>query len=148
MKAIVYARYGGPEVLRLEEVEEPHAGPGQGRLKVVAAGVNPGDYKIPNGWMPDMGPGAWPAIPGLEAAGVVDEVGPGVTGVAVGDEVMAPTVTGSYAEYALADDFARKPAGLSWEVAAALPVALETADRVLDVLGASAGETLLVHGAA
>jgi len=148
MKAIVYAQYGGPEVLRLEDVEEPHAGPGQVRLKVVAAGVNPVDYKIRNGWMPDMAPVSWPAIPGLEAAGVVDEVGSGVTGVAVGDEVMAPTVTGSYAEYALADDFALKPAGLSWEVAAALPVALETADRVLDVLGVTAGETLLVHGAA
>ncbi|RSM63930.1 NADPH:quinone reductase [Actinoplanes sp. ATCC 53533] len=148
MKAIVYAQYGGPEVLRLEDVEEPHAGPGQVRLKVMAAGVNPVDYKIRNGWMPDMAPASWPAIPGLEAAGVIDEVGPGVTGVAVGDEVMAPTVTGSYAEYALADDFAFKPAGLSWEAAAALPVALETADRVLDVLGVTAGETLLVHGAA
>jgi NADPH:quinone reductase-like Zn-dependent oxidoreductase len=148
MKAIVYAQYGGPEVLRLEDVEEPHAGPGQVRLKVVAAGVNPVDYKIRNGWMPDMAPASWPAIPGLEAAGVVDEVGPGVTGVAVGDEVMAPTVTGSYAEYALADDFAVKPAGLGWETAAALPVALETADRVLGVLGVTAGETLLVHGAA
>lgn len=148
MKAIVYAQHGGPEVLRLQDVEEPHAGPGQVRLKVVAAGVNPVDYKIRNGWMPDMAPVSWPAIPGLEAAGVVDEVGPGVTGVAVGDEVMAPTVSGSYAEYALADDFALKPAGLSWETAAALPVALETADRVLDVLGVTAGETLLVHGAA
>jgi NADPH:quinone reductase-like Zn-dependent oxidoreductase len=148
MKAIVYAQHGGPEVLRLEDVEEPHAGPGQVRLRVMAAGVNPVDYKIRNGWMPDMAPASWPAIPGLEAAGVVDEVGPGVTGVAVGDEVMAPTVTGSYAEYALADDFALKPAGLGWETAAALPVALETADRVLDVLGVTAGETLLVHGAA
>jgi len=148
MKAIVYAQHGGPEVLRLEDVEEPHAGPGQVRLKVMAAGVNPVDYKIRNGWMPDMAPASWPAIPGLEAAGVVDEVGSGVTGVTVGDEVMAPTVTGSYAEYALADDFALKPAGLSWQVAAALPVALETADRVLDVLGVTAGETLLVHGAA
>jgi NADPH:quinone reductase-like Zn-dependent oxidoreductase len=148
MKAIVYAQHGGPEVLRLEDVEEPHAGPGQVRLKVVAAGVNPVDYKIRNGWMPDMAPTSWPAIPGMEAAGVVDEVGPGVTGVAVGDAVLAPTVTGSYAEYALADDFALKPAGLSWETAAALPVALETSDRVLDVLAVTAGETLLVHGAA
>lgn len=148
MKAIVYSEYGGPEVLRLEDVAEPHAGPGQVRLKVAAAGVNPVDYKIRNGWMPDMAPASLPAILGLEAAGVVDEVGAGVTGVAVGDEVMAPTVTGSYAEYALADDFARKPAGLGWETAAALPVALETADRVLDTLGVTAGETLLVHGAA
>ncbi|RSM44192.1 NADP-dependent oxidoreductase [Amycolatopsis balhimycina DSM 5908] len=148
MKAIVYGEYGGPEVLRLEDIEEPHAGPGQVRLKVVAAGVNPVDYKIRRGWMPDMAPASLPAIPGVEAAGVVDEVGPGVTGVEVGDEVLAPTVTGSYAEYALADDFARKPAGLGWETAAALPVALETADRVLDTLMAADGETLLVHGAA
>ncbi len=148
MKAIVYGEYGGPDVLRLADVDEPHAGPGQVRLKVVAGGVNPVDYKIRNGWMPDMAPASWPAIPGLEAAGVVDEVGAGVTGVAVGDEVMAPTVTGSYAEYALATDFAPKPAGLGWETAAALPVALETADRVLDTLGVTAGETLLVHGAA
>jgi NADPH:quinone reductase-like Zn-dependent oxidoreductase len=84
----------------------------------------------------------------LQLPRVVDEVGAGVTGVAVGEEVMAPTVTGSYAEYALADDFALKPAGLGWETAAALPVAVETADRVLDTLGVTAGETLLVHGAA
>jgi len=56
MKAIVYAQHGGPEVLRLEDVEEPHAGPGQVRLKVMAAGVNPVDYKIRNGWMPDTAP--------------------------------------------------------------------------------------------
>jgi NADPH:quinone reductase-like Zn-dependent oxidoreductase len=148
MKAIVYAEYGGPEVLRLEDVEEPHAGPGQVRLKVAAAGVNPIDYKIRRGWMPHMAPASLPAIPGVEAAGVVDEVGAGVTGAEVGDEVMASTVTGSYAEYALADDFALKPARLGWETAAALPVALETSDRVLDALGVTAGETLLVHGAA
>ena len=148
MKAIVYAEYGGPEVLRLEDVEEPHAGPGQIRLRVAAAGVNPVDYKIRNGWMPDMAPASFPAILGMEASGVVDEVGEGVTGVVVGDEVLAPTVTGSYAEFALADDFALKPAGLGWETAAALPVALETADRVLETLGVTAGETLLVHGAA
>jgi NADPH:quinone reductase-like Zn-dependent oxidoreductase len=118
------------------------------RLKVVAVGVNPVDYKIRRGWMPDMAPASLPAIPGVEAAGVIDEVGAGVTGVAVGDEVLAATVTGSYAEYAVADDFALKPAGLGWETAAALPVALETADRVLDVLAVTAGETLLVHGAA
>ncbi|GAB3930847.1 NADP-dependent oxidoreductase [Kribbella albertanoniae] len=148
MKAIVFAEYGGPEVLRLEDVEEPHAGPGQVRLRVMAAGVNPVDYKIRRGWMPDMAPASFPAILGMEAAGVVDEIGPGVTGVAVGDEVLAPTVTGSYAEYALANDFALKPAGLEWETAAALPVAVETADRVLEILAVKAGETLLVHGAA
>jgi NADPH:quinone reductase-like Zn-dependent oxidoreductase len=147
MKAITYSEFGGPEVLRLEEVAEPHAGPGQVRLKVVAAAVNPLDHKIRNGWMPHMAP-SFPAIPGLEAAGVVDEVGEGVTGVAVGDEVLGWTVTGAYAEHALATDFAVKPADLDWDTAAALPVAVETSVRVLDTLKVGAGDTLLLHGAA
>ncbi|KOV80723.1 NADP-dependent oxidoreductase [Nocardia sp. NRRL S-836] len=147
MKAITYTEFGGPEVLRLDEVEEPHAGPGQVRLKVVAAGVNPVDHKIRNGWMPHMSP-ALPAVPGLEAAGVVDEVGEGVTGVSVGDEVLGWTTTGAYAEYALATDFAAKPATLDWDVAAALPVAVETSVRVLDALEVKEGDTLLLHGAA
>ncbi|MBL1117540.1 NADP-dependent oxidoreductase [Streptomyces sp. 110] len=148
MKAIVYEEYGGPEVLRLKETAEPHPGPGQVRLKVMAAAVNPLDYKIRSGWMPQMGPAAFPAIPGSEAAGVVDEVGDGVTDVAVGDEVLGWTDTGAYATYALATDVAPKPAGLDWETAAALPVATETSARVLDLLGLKEGETLLLHGAA
>lgn len=147
MKAITYTEFGGPEVLRLEEVEEPHAGPGQVRLKVLAAAVNPLDHKIRSGWMPHMAP-AFPATPGVEAAGVVDEVGEGVTGVSVGDEVLAWTVTGAYAEYALATDFALKPAELDWDTAAALPVAIETSARVLESLKVAEGETLLLHGAA
>ncbi|MFD5825364.1 NADP-dependent oxidoreductase [Lentzea sp. NPDC060358] len=147
MKAITYTEFGGPEVLRLADVEEPHAGPGQVRLKVVAAGVNPVDYKIRNGWMPQLAP-PLPAVPGIEVAGVVDEVGEGVTGVAVGDEVLGWAVTGSYAEHALAVDFGPKPADLDWDLAAALPVAVETSVRVLDALGVREGDTLLVHGAA
>ncbi|MEV6239629.1 NADP-dependent oxidoreductase [Lentzea sp. NPDC051838] len=147
MKAITYSTFGGPEVLELTEADEPHAGPGQVRLKVVAAAVNPLDHKIRNGWMPHFAP-AFPATPGLEAAGIVDEVGEGVTGVAVGDEVLAWTVTGAYAEYALATDFAVKPANLDWDTAAALPVAVETSVRVLDTLKVGEGDTLLLHGAA
>jgi NADPH:quinone reductase-like Zn-dependent oxidoreductase len=150
VKAILYQEYGGPEVLRLAEVEEPHAGPGEVRLKIMAVGVNPIDAKIRRGWgwAPDMGPASFPAIPGLEAAGIVDEVGEGVTDVRVGDEVLTQAVTAAYAEYALAADAAPKPAGLDWESAAALPVAAETSDRVLDLLKVTGGETLLVHGAA
>ncbi|MFE9451645.1 NADP-dependent oxidoreductase [Streptomyces sp. NPDC006739] len=148
MKAISYAEYGGPEVLRPAEVTEPHARPGQVRVKIVAAAVNPIDFKIRRGWAPQMGPASLPAVPGLEGAGVVDEVGAGVDGVSVGDEVMVWTDTGSYAEYALASDFALKPAGLDWETAAALPVAVETSDRVLGELAVGRGETLLIHGAA
>ncbi|WP_329790418.1 NADP-dependent oxidoreductase [Lentzea sp. DG1S-22] len=147
MKAITYTTFGGPEVLGLDEVEEPHAGPGEIRLKVVAAAVNPLDHKIRNGWMPPMTP-PFPVTPGLEAAGVVDEVGEGVTGVSVGDEVLGFTTTGAYAEHALATDYAPKPAGLDWDVAAALPVAVETAVRVLDLLAVAEGDTLLLNGAA
>ncbi|RDI17826.1 NADP-dependent oxidoreductase [Lentzea flaviverrucosa] len=147
MKAITYTTFGGPEVLSLNEVEEPHAGPGQVRLKVVAAAVNPLDHKIRNGWMPPQMTPPFPATPGLEAAGIVDEVGEGVTGVAVGDSVLGWTVTGAYAEYALASDFALKPADLDWDTAAALPVAVETSVRVLDELEVGEGDTLLVHGA-
>ncbi|MFJ9590805.1 NADP-dependent oxidoreductase [Streptomyces acidicola] len=148
MKAITHDEYGGPEVLQLTEVEEPHAGPGQVRLKVMAAGVNPVDYKIRRGWMQQMFPVAFPAVPGSEAAGVVDEVGEGVTGISVGDEVLGSTITGAYAQYALATDVAPKPAGLDWASAAALPVATETSDRVLEALKVTDGETLLLHGAA
>ncbi|GHH31306.1 NADP-dependent oxidoreductase [Lentzea cavernae] len=147
MKAITYTTFGGPEVLNLEEVAEPHAGPGQVRLKVVAAAVNPLDHKIRNGWMPQMAP-PFPVTPGSEAAGIVDEVGEGVTGVAVGDAVLGWTVTGAHAEYALATDFALKPADLDWDTAAALPVAVETSVRVLDELKIGEGDTVLVHGAA
>lgn len=147
MKAIQYEEYGGPEVLRLVEVEEPHAGPGQIRLKVMAGGVNPVDFKLRRGYMRDFLPASFPVAPGSEAAGIVDEVGEGVTGVSVGDEVLGYTVTGSYAEYALAEDFAPKPAGLAWETAAALPVATRTSERALDTIGVTKGETVLVHGA-
>ena len=147
MKAITYTEFGGPEVLRLAEVDEPHAGPGQVRLKVVAAGVNPLDHKIRNGGRPQLA-SPFPVIPGLEAAGVVDEVGEGVTGVAVGDEVLGWTVTGAYAEQALAIDFGPKPADLGWDLAAALHVAVQTSVRVFEGLGVGKGDTLLVHGAA
>jgi NADPH:quinone reductase-like Zn-dependent oxidoreductase len=79
---------------------------------------------------------------------VVDAVGEGVTGVQVGDEVLGWSDTGAYAEYALATTVAVKPAGLGWQHAAALPVASETAERVLNLLGVAAGETVVMHGAA
>ncbi|BCY07375.1 NADP-dependent oxidoreductase [Actinoplanes sp. L3-i22] len=148
MKAIVFENYGGPEVLRVAEVETPEPGPGQVRIRVRTAGLNQLDFKIRSGVMRQAFPVTFPAVPGLEAAGVVDRVGPGVTGLRAGDEVVALTDTGAYAEYALATVAARKPASLGWDEAAALPVAGETSQRVLELLGVKAGETLLVHGAA
>lgn len=150
MEAIVYEEFGGPEVLRLVRTDDVHAGPGQIRVAVRAAGVNPVDYKIRNGWMEAAFPTPLPATPGSEFAGVVDETGEGVTGFSVGDEVLGRSATGAYAAYALADTYAvaLKPEELGWEEAAALPVATATAARVLDELAVTEGDTLLVHGAA
>jgi NADPH:quinone reductase-like Zn-dependent oxidoreductase len=149
MKAVTFTEYGGPEVLHLADVEAPHPGPGQIRIAVRAAAVNPVDWKARSGVMRQVMPVTFPAIDGREAAGVVDELGPDVTGVAVGDEVFGFTVGGAAAEHAILGDFARKPAGLSWEEAASLPVAVETSVRVFTVLGGvGEGQTLLVNGAA
>ncbi len=111
--------------------------------------MNPLDHKIRNGWMEGAFPTPLPATPGAEFAGVVLEAGEGVTEFAPGDEVLGWSATGSYATEALAEaaSLARKPAGLSWEEAAALPVATDTASRVLDELALAEGETLLLHGA-
>ncbi|MFE1228173.1 NADP-dependent oxidoreductase [Streptomyces sp. NPDC058745] len=149
MEAIVYEEFGGADVLRHETgVAVPEPGPGEVRVAVAAVGVNPVDHKRRRGWVEQFYPTTFPAVPGLEFAGTVDALGEGVTGVAVGDEVLGWTKTGAYAQYALADLFVPKPAGLSWEQAASLPVAGETAQRVLVLLGVREGETLLLHGAA
>jgi NADPH:quinone reductase-like Zn-dependent oxidoreductase len=147
MQAVVFEEYGGPEVLRIEDVAEPHAGPGEVRVTVRAAGVNPMDFKIRNGWVQSFMPVTFPATPGLEVAGVVDEVGEGA-GFAIGDEVVGWSKTGSYAEHAVVGNVVSKPAGVSWDQAVGLPVAGETSQRVLDQLGIKTGETLLLHGAA
>ncbi|MCZ1012476.1 NADP-dependent oxidoreductase [Streptomyces lydicus] len=155
MRAILYNEFGGPEVLALGHTDKPVPGPGQVRVKVMTAGVNPLDHKRRYGWVEQFYPTTFPAVPGLEFAGVVDALGEGgdtgaVPGeiLAVGDEVFGWSSTGSYAEYALAGDIVRKPAALSFDAAATLPVAGETAQRVLDLLGLKEGETLLLHGAA
>ncbi|MEV4973518.1 NADP-dependent oxidoreductase [Streptomyces scopuliridis] len=148
MQAIVFEEFGGPDVLHVKDITEPHAGPGEFRVAVKAAGVNPLDYKIRHGWMEQAFATPLPAVPGLEIAGVVDEVGAGVTDVAVGDDVLGWSATGAYAQYALAETAVPKPASLGWAEAAAIPVAGETAARVLDQLALRDGETLLLHGAA
>ena len=147
MKAIVFDRFGGTEVLHEANIEVPQPGPGQVRVRVKAAGVNALDGKIRSGALEAMYPTTFPAVPGGELAGVVDALGEGVSDVQVGDGVLGWSDTGSYAEYALATTVAPKPAGLDWHDAAALPVASETAERVLNLLGVAAGETVLMHGA-
>ncbi|MFF1820820.1 NADP-dependent oxidoreductase [Kribbella sp. NPDC058245] len=147
MRAVVFEEFGGPEVLTVSDVPEPQAGAGQVRIKVHAAGVNPMDWKIRRGYLVGFMDVAFPATPGVEVAGVVDQAGEGAD-FAVGDEVVGWAATGSYAEYAVAGNVTRKPAGVSWEQAVGLPVAGETSQRVLDLLGVKSGETILIHGAA
>ncbi|PSM38882.1 NADPH:quinone reductase [Streptomyces dioscori] len=149
MKAIIFDAFGGTEVLHEAETEVPQPGPGQVRVQVRAVGVNPVDGKIRSGIMEAIFPTTLPAVPGGEIAGIIDALGEGVDGFKVGDEVLGWSDTGSYAEYALADAtvLAPKPAGLDWTQAAALPVASDGAERVLDLLDVKAGETLLIHGA-
>jgi NADPH:quinone reductase-like Zn-dependent oxidoreductase len=147
MRAVTYSEFGGPEVLSVTDVEEPHAGPGQVRVKVRAAGVNPIDWKI-RGGLVGGDPPSEPRIPGSDVSGVVDEVGDGVSDVSVGDAVFGNTVGGATAEYAVVDPFFAKPDALSFEEAAGYPVVVETAARVLDLLGVGDGDTLLINGAA
>jgi NADPH:quinone reductase-like Zn-dependent oxidoreductase len=146
VRAAVYSQTGDPEkVLSVGEVEEPHAGPGQVRIAVRAAAVNPIDWKVVTG-MTGASPSA-PTVPGIDAAGVVDEVGDGVTGVQVGDAVFGQASGGSAAEYAVLAAWAPKPDATPFEVAGGMPVAGETAVRVLDLLGLEAGQTVVIDGA-
>ena len=145
MKAIQYSRFGGPEVLELVELPDPHPAPLQIRVGVRAAAVNPVDWKMRSGMMG----GELPQTTGREVAGVVDELGDGVTGVALGDKVFGFAAGGGgAAELALLADYAPIPASLDFARAAALPVAVETAVRTLDLLGVGAGTTVLINGAA
>ncbi|MFC4030799.1 NADP-dependent oxidoreductase [Streptomyces polygonati] len=149
-KSIAFAEYGSADVLRLQDTELPQPGPGQVRIAVRAAGVNPLDHKMRAGLMKDAFPVELPHVPGAEASGVIEAVGEDVAGLVVGDEVFGRTVTGAYAEQAVADAsmLTLKPDTLGWEQAAAIPVAAETSYRTLGLLGVRTGETLLIHGAA
>lgn len=146
MRAITFAEYGGPEVLHLSEVPMPEPGPGQVRVAVRRAGVNPLDWKVRSGAMASGAPLESPQIPGVELAGVVDAVGDDAE-FSIGDEVFGWSNAGSYAEFVVPMTIGRKPVNLSWDDAAALPVAGETSLRVLRLLGVKAGELLLIHGA-
>ncbi|GAA1933895.1 NADP-dependent oxidoreductase [Kitasatospora viridis] len=147
MKMVNFAEFGGPDVLRLIDAEKPHAGPGRVRIAVRAAGVNPVDWRIREGQVIGAHPTTLPAGLGLDAAGVVDQVGEGVTGIAVGDRVFGEGGN-TYAEFAVLTAWARMPEGLSFEEAAGYPSVVETALRVIRQVGVRPGQTLLVSGAA
>jgi NADPH:quinone reductase-like Zn-dependent oxidoreductase len=150
-QAYVFTRYGGPEVEALVEVERPVPRPGQVLIAVRAAGVNPVDWKLRTGYRRpgESGERHFPAYFGNEVSGVVEEVGEGVEGFAVGDEVFGRPVVGGYSEFALlsVDLIAHKPAGLSFTDAATLPVAAVTAYDGIRQLALPAGATVLITGA-
>ena len=142
MRAARFSSFGGPEVLEIVDVPEPHPGPGEIRIAVRAAGINPVDWKSRQGMMgSDL-----PSGTGYDAAGVVDELGDGVAGVAVDDEVFGQGRDVA-AQFAVLTQWARVPAGLNFTAAAGLPMAVETATRGLDLLGVGDGDTVLVNGA-
>jgi NADPH:quinone reductase-like Zn-dependent oxidoreductase len=144
MKAARFSRFGGPEVLEIVDLPDPHPGPGQVRIAVRAAGVNASDWKKRKGLMDQE----LPQTMGYEAAGVVDELGDGVTDMAVGDRVFGLSAEGAaQAELAVLTFYALVPVSLDFTGAAALPAAIETATRALDQLGVRNGTVLLINGA-
>jgi NADPH:quinone reductase-like Zn-dependent oxidoreductase len=151
MLAVVAEDIGGPEVLQLREVERPVPGLTEILVRVHAAGVNPTDWKA----RARGGKGPFPTILGYDVAGVIEEVGVGVTWLRVGDEVLGmpkfPVLPGGYAQYVVAQSrqFVRKPQALSFEQAAGLPLASLTAwQGLVDTGGLRAGQRVLVHAAA
>lgn len=150
MKAVTVPEYGGPEVLRVAEVPTPHPGPGEVRVQVYAAGVQPADLAIRSGWTPPGATVVLPAVLGNEFAGVVDQLGAGTFGWETGDEVIGFCLLGGHAEYVTVDGshLVAKPAGMPWEQAGSLSASGQTAHVALSELKVGAGDTVLVHGAA
>ncbi|WGL53834.1 NADP-dependent oxidoreductase [Nocardioides sp. BP30] len=139
--------HGDVDVLRLREEQLPEPGPGQVRLEVRAIGVNPIDLKVRQGM---RGNADGPFRLGYEVAGVVEAVGPDVTQVTVGEEVIAFRIDGGYASALIvpAADVVPKPAALPWPEAAGLLLAGVTAVHALEVTGVGEGDVVLLHGAA
>jgi len=151
MKAVRFDEYGPVEVLDVRDVPVPEPGQGEVLVRVRAAGINPGEAKIREGALHDLWPAKFPSGQGSDFAGVVDRLGPDVTTFAPGDDVIGWVDTrSSQAEYVVAEaaNLARKPAGLPWEVAGAIPVAGFTASAMVRAVDLKPGDTVVVAGAA
>jgi NADPH:quinone reductase-like Zn-dependent oxidoreductase len=150
-KAVRFDEYGGIDVLKVVDVPRPVPGPGEVVVQVKAAGINPGEAKIRSGLLHALWPATFPSGQGSDLAGIVAETGPGVTGIAAGDEVIGYTDDrASQAEYVLvsAEHLTPKPAEVPWDVAGALFVAGATAFAAVRAVGLAAGDTVVVSGAA
>ncbi|MCX4903871.1 NADP-dependent oxidoreductase [Streptomyces sp. NBC_00878] len=157
MKAVVYRRYGGPEVLELTELPEPKTHVDSVLIRVRAAGLNRADAALQAGVLDSAVETFFPVVPGWDVAGVVERSGPGAPEFATGDEVIAyvrgdvQRAHGGFAELVSADvrAVARKPSTMSFTEAAGLPLAALTAYQgVVHALAVRRGESVLVHGAA
>jgi len=150
-KAVQFESYGESDVLQVVDVELPVPGPGEVRVSVVAAGINPGEAAIRRGYMDSLFPAHFPEGQGSDFAGVVDALGDGVDSVAVGDEVIGFTDgRNSQAEFVVvpAERVIIKPDSLSWDEAGALYVAGTTAAACISAVGVKPGDTVVVAGAA
>ena len=151
MRAVRFDQYGGLEVLKVEEVDRPVPGPGTVLVRIKAAGINPGEASIRKGVFAERWPSTFPSGQGSDLAGIVEEIGPGVKNVAVGNEVIGFTNNrSSQAEFVVveADNLVLRPANVSWEQAGALFVAGTTAYAAVRSVSLSAGETVVISGAA
>lgn len=151
MQVIQAYNYGGPEQLQLEQQPRPEPQAGEVLVRVHAAGVNPLDWKIRQGLMQNFMPMTFPYIPGIEVAGVVEDVGPGVTAFEIGQAVFGQSARGAYAEYITlsVETLALKPQTLSFAEAATVPVGATTAWRALfEHGGLTSGQRVLIQGAA
>src|ERR1019366_1484995 len=148
MKAIVVHQYGGPEVLKFEEYPDPVPGRGEVLVRVAAASVNPIDYKRRAGLTKDFYPIHFPGLIGVDMAGTVVKVGPGVEAFTAGNQVFA-MADNTYAELcvAKADIIADIPKGLDLIQAAALPLVTTTGNQLISATGIKAGKAVMVVGA-
>jgi NADPH:quinone reductase-like Zn-dependent oxidoreductase len=148
MKAVVVHQYGGPEVLKFEDYPDPVPGSGEVLVRVAAASVNPIDYKRRAGLTKNFYPMKFPALIGVDMAGTVVTIGPGVEGFSVGDQVFA-MADNTYAELCVvkAAVLAKVPKGLDLIQAAALPLVTTTGNQLLTATEIKAGQTVLVVGA-
>jgi NADPH:quinone reductase-like Zn-dependent oxidoreductase len=152
-RAIIYTSFGGPDVLELHDIPEPHAGPDEVRVRVTAAGLNPMDWGIASN--PGVAARFGITVPsgfGADFAGTIDEVGSNVKGFQMGDRVFGGAIGRAVADYIIlnpsTETLPHTPNGIPDIIASTIPVAGLTADAALSVIGVTSGDTVLIGGAA
>ncbi len=151
MKALRFHEYGGPEVLKIEDIPVPEPGAGEVLVRVSGAGINPVDWKVREGMMKDRMPLQFPQIAQWEFSGTIEKLGDGVAGYEVGDEIYGIEHRGTCADYIVADPkaFAKKPPTMDLPDSGGIPLAAMTAwQGLFDHGGLQAGQKVLIQAAA